>query len=77
MKMGNIFSKEGQLSYILVKNTQASFTDFLRKCGGLVVQVSFMSLVHFTIIRQMAPWVLGRLPSGLSADVENDAIAAI
>jgi len=45
---------------------------FLRKRGGLVVQVSFKSVARFTTIRQMAP----RVPSGFSA-MENDAIAAI
>ena len=45
---------------------------FWRKRGGLAVQVSFKSVARFTIVRQMAP-----LPSGLSAAMENDVIAAV
>ena len=69
MKTGSILSKEGQLHYILVKNTQVCLYPFRMQHGRLIVQVSFHCVAFFTIIRQMAP-----LPSGLSTAM--DAIAA-
>jgi len=56
-----------------MKITQISLYPFTRKRGGLVVQVSFKNVARFTIIHQMAP----RVPSGLSAAVENVAIVAV
>jgi len=57
----------------VVKNAQVSLYPFLRKRGGLVVQVLFKSVAGFTIIHQMALQV----PSRLSAAMENDTIAAV
>ena len=51
---------------------QVFLCPFWKKHGGLVAQVSFQYVAHFTIVHQMAP-----LPSGLSAATENDVIAAI
>ena len=61
------------MPYILVKNVQVSLYPFLRKRGRLMVQVSVKSIARFTVIRQMALQVR----SGLSATMENDAIAAV
>ena len=60
------------MPYILVKNVQDSLYLFWHKRGGLVVQVSFQSIARFAVVRQMAP-----RPSGLSAAMENDTVAAI
>ena len=58
---------------MLVKSTQVSLYPFLTKRRGLVVQVSYKSIACFTIICQMTL----RIPIGLSAAMENDAITAI
>ena len=74
LKTGNYSFERGIIALHLAgKNAQVFLYLFSRKSGELVVQVSFNGVARFTIVRQMAP----RVPSVLSAAMENDAVAAV
>jgi len=66
MKTGKYSFERGIIALHYVEKYASLPLPIWRKRGGLVVQVSFQSVAHFTIVRQMAP-----LPSGLNAAMEN------